>query len=375
MSARLATLALEDAVSWVEPGYSRAVVNRAGKALITSSDEEVRADARIVLSNWRSAHGWPLATLAVTLKERAKKIDGRVLVVQRLKRLVSIENKLLRRQETRATQIQDIGGCRIIVPTMRDVNRIKGFYEIGNSRVFSLHRTDDYIAQPKDTGYRSLHWVYRYDSPLRPQWKNMRIELQVRTQIQHIWATAVEVVSFFLGQDFKAGEGNARWLRLFVLAAHWIALEERCPGVQGIPDDRSAFVDELGTLWRELSADEMLTGWSHSVNFLKQAQSKGVWRYLLHLNLADHRATISNFLKKNESEASAAYAKLELRHAEDPRHHIVLVAADSVKQLHRGFPSFFADTNLFRRMMERAISPSRPAPRPMRAGRARHGLP
>ena len=211
-------------MAWVEPRFTRGEVNRAGKAILQSNDPVALDSAREILKNWRSAHGFPLNGMTRTLNNRAVKLaPRRHLIAQRLKRLVSIENKLSRRTMVRATQIQDVGGCRIVLSTMSELRKMRLVYEQGNSRVFHLHRTDDYITNPKASGYRSLHLVYRYDSKGGPQWRNMRVELQMRSRLQHAWATAVETVAFFEGQDLKASEGSEDWLRFFTLAAHHIA--------------------------------------------------------------------------------------------------------------------------------------------------------
>ena len=156
-------------------------------------------------------HGYPLNALTTTLRQRAGRVTDSFLVASRLKRLVSIEHKLLRRQQVRATQIQDIGGCRVVLSSMKEVQALYTIYQKRSSRVFFRHRVDDYIERPKrDTGYRSLHMVYIYDSPRKPIYRNMRVELQIRSQLQHAWANAVETVAFFEGHDLKAGEERSR---------------------------------------------------------------------------------------------------------------------------------------------------------------------
>jgi len=37
------------------------------------------------------------------------------------------------------------------------------------------------------------------------------IEIQIRSKLQHIWATAVETVGFFTGQAIKSNEGEKEW--------------------------------------------------------------------------------------------------------------------------------------------------------------------
>ena len=350
-------------VTWVKPEYSRADVNRAGKVLIESGGAMRRTEARRVVANWRSAHGYPLHALTNTLANRCDSIlDGRGIVTRRLKRLVSIENKLLRRPHTRATQIQDLGGCRVILPTIADVRTLQAIYEARKKGVFTLHRTDDYITHPKSSGYRSLHLVYRYESEKKPDWQNMRVELQMRSALQHMWATAVEAASFFLGQDLKAGEsegeGNPQWLRFFVLMGHWIAFEEWSPSVPNVdihtPEE---FPEELAALANDLDVDNRLAYWAASFKFIGQhAQGmKSAHRFLVHMDVNEQTVQLQGFSKREGARASDIYSGLEIQYADDPNHHVILVTARSYNVLKQGYPGFFADTTGFREVVARAM--------------------
>ena len=64
----------------------------------------------------------------------------------------------------------------------------------------------DYIAHPKSDGYRGVHYVYKYRSGSTPkaEFNSLRIEVQLRSRLQHAWATAVETVSTFTGQALKS---------------------------------------------------------------------------------------------------------------------------------------------------------------------------
>jgi ppGpp synthetase/RelA/SpoT-type nucleotidyltranferase len=49
------------------------------------------------------------------------------------------------------------------MPSVYDVQRLVADYR--NSEIkHHLHNCDDYIAQPKDSGYRGVHLIYRYTS-------------------------------------------------------------------------------------------------------------------------------------------------------------------------------------------------------------------
>jgi Region found in RelA / SpoT proteins len=348
-----ASLCREDEVPWVKPQHSRNAVSRAGKLLITSRDAVERTEARRVLANWRSAHGWPLHVLTQTLRNRCETcLEGRGLVTQRLKRLVSIENKLLRRPHTRATQIQDLGGCRVVLRRIEDVRLLYKVYQERAGGAFSIHHVDDYIAKPKTSGYRSLHLVHRYESDKKPEWRNMRIELQMRTEKQHQWATAVEAASFFLGQDLKAGEaegeGDKQWLRFFFLMANFTAILEQSNIHPDIGGSLKDFLKELLDLYRALDVDNLLSGWAASFKFLGK-YVKAAHRFLVHMDVVKHEVAIFGFAEREEAIAAARYAELEIEYADDPNQHVVLVSAASYKLLQQGYPGFFADTEAFRR--------------------------
>ena len=42
------------------------------------------------------------------------------------------------------------------------------------------------------SGYRGVHLIYRYNSDRKTEYNTLLIEMQLRSQLQHAWATAVE---------------------------------------------------------------------------------------------------------------------------------------------------------------------------------------
>ena len=63
-------------MTWTKPEYGKAKVDRAGHILIddNSTEEEIE-EARNVLNNWRSSHGYPMNTFQARLRQVSKKID------------------------------------------------------------------------------------------------------------------------------------------------------------------------------------------------------------------------------------------------------------------------------------------------------------
>ncbi|WP_305461543.1 RelA/SpoT domain-containing protein [Photobacterium leiognathi] len=71
------------------------------------------------------------------------------------------------------------------------------------------------MEEPKESGYRSYHLVYGYQNKKYEKLNGLQIEMQIRTAVQHSWATAVEVVGAFTAQSLKSSQGNEKWLDFF----------------------------------------------------------------------------------------------------------------------------------------------------------------
>jgi len=106
-------------MAWIHPIYGREVVNKAARALVDPGHREYEDDFFIV-NNWRSAHSFPLNTFKIGLLRRARQIDEKAIIAQRLKRFSSIAMKLRRFPDMRLTQMQDIAGCRAIFKSIGD---------------------------------------------------------------------------------------------------------------------------------------------------------------------------------------------------------------------------------------------------------------
>ena len=70
--------------------------------------------------------------------------------------------------------------------------------------------------------------IYKYKNNQHPQYDGLRLELQIRTKLQHIWATAVETMGTFLGQALKSRQGDKAWIDFFAETSSAFALMENC---------------------------------------------------------------------------------------------------------------------------------------------------
>jgi GTP pyrophosphokinase len=126
--------------------------------------DERRLDRQVYIDNM-------LAILRGELQGAA--INGEVS--GRAKHIYSIWRKM-KRKDIPFSQVYDIRAVRVLVPTIRDCYTVLGI-------VHSLwrnipHEFDDYIASPKENGYRSLHTAV---------WgpENKVLEVQIRTFEMH----------------------------------------------------------------------------------------------------------------------------------------------------------------------------------------------
>jgi len=346
-------------MAWITPEFTSGTVNRAGKLLV-SVDEYTLADedydeALKVINNWRACHAYPLLALRMTLTTRAKKVDARAIVAQRLKRLSSIHIKLIRNEHMALSQMQDIGGCRAVVRSVSHVDRLVSLHETAASaRPLSgaeLVKKYDYVVTPKTDGYRSVHLIYKYRSAAKDKavWNGLRIEIQIRSRLQHAWATAVETVDTFTRQSIKTGGGKDDWRRFFLLMATAIAIMERRPHCKGCPQDINAIRTELISLVHKLSVRSVLRGWSKAMKRLPSRTTKNAAVYLLYLDATegDERIKITGFASARQAKASETYLATERMIKDKPTHQAVLVSAHSLQSLRSAFPNYFADTRVF----------------------------
>jgi hypothetical protein len=73
-------------------------------------------------------------------------------------------------------------------------------------------------------------------------YNGLRIEMQLRSRLQHAWATAVETVGTFLRQALKSSQGEGAWLKFFALMGSALARREHTPLVPGTPGAEAVLV-------------------------------------------------------------------------------------------------------------------------------------
>lgn len=332
-----------------EVKYSRSQIKKAGKRYITpDADENEKVEALALINNWRAAHSFPLQVIYMHVQRIA---PPNAIVAQRLKRLYSITQKLSRFPNMSLTAMQDIGGCRVIVDSIPQVYNM--IDRLTKSRMRHHKKEEyDYIAHPKPDGYRSYHIVYSYFSEKNPKYNGLFIEIQVRTHIQHIWATAIEMMDAFTGNPLKIGQGDPKNKHFFVLASKLLEIYEignySVDSVKNSEEvaDFIAYNQEHQILNRLRSIKEAV-GYVRSVESLEQGY------YLLRLNRKSNQLVINNFKKKDLEQATNQYDIAEK--TRDVDEDVVLVSTSSYNMLKQAYPNYFSDINEFISLIEKFI--------------------
>lgn len=332
---------------WVAPAYSRTQIDRAGLDLATAPSAVGASDpARVVVNNWRASHGFPLNSIQMSLRGRSRRVDPEAVVAQRLKRERSLVRKLQRAGTMRLTQMQDIGGCRAVVSGLPAVQELQGLYET-EAGAHDTIDADDYLTAPPESGYRSVHVIQRYHSSRKPEFDGLLIEIQLRSLLQHAWATAVETVDAFLGTDLKSGDGPDDWLRLFALLGTAFARIEGTAPVPGTPGRLTDLNREIRQLARQVELTYTLNMWGSTVDYIAEPDFRAQKYLLLEMRPDKGSMSITPFRQREFEEATEAYSRVEVELAEIAGAQAVLVSVDSLKNLRRSYPTYFADSSLF----------------------------
>lgn len=333
-------------MAWIEPEFSKKAVSRAGDHLLDNSlSEEQHSEAMLILNNWRSSHAFPLTIVQTFLRAKANKIDRHALIAQRLKRVPSILGKLKRFPTMRLHRMQDIGGCRAVVADVKKVYKLRD--DLVNSRTrHEFIKENDYINHPKESGYRGIHLIYKYRSSKTIIYNDHMIEIQIRTQLQHAWATTVEIVGTFLKESLKSSQGPEEWLHFFKLISVLFSDLEECSPKEIVVEEIENIRAEARKLADKLYVIEKLQAFSVSTHHIGE-QNKSSGYFLLSLRTDKRTIQVNHYNKRDLVVATELYLELEKEYENNVNANVVLVAAASIKSLRVAYPNYFADSRVF----------------------------
>jgi len=346
--------------------YTGKQIIRAGEDLINSNikeDNKKFSFAMDVLSFWRFSHEEALEVAFTKLQTVALQQDKNAIFAKRLKRHASIVFKLKRFSSMKLKNIQDIGGCRCIVTDQKKLIKIardlKKMPEFRGTKGRIKYK--DYIKKPKEDGYRGYHLMGSFSAS---DGDNKTIEIQLRTKLQHYWATALEIVDLFTGQALKSNQGDDKWQQFFFDVGEQFAVMESIHLFSSMPQNNqfTNYVDSLNkSQSRILSCDSVkhccskldvikkLDAFAGSLKVIDSEiiQNPNSGYVLLKINI-NQKTVSSEFFKKEDNKlAETKYIEAEKEFAEKNGTVVALVSTTAVGGIKEAYPNYFADSSEF----------------------------
>lgn len=96
--------------------------------------------------------------------------------------------------------IRDIAGIRVICPFIEDVYNVARM--LIKQKDVELIEAKDYILNPKENGYRSLHLIVTVEVQFSNQAKKIPVEIQIRTIAMNFWASTEHQLRYKKDREF-----------------------------------------------------------------------------------------------------------------------------------------------------------------------------
>ena len=352
----------------VEKKYSGKQVEKAGIALQDLNnliiDNDKFESVMDVLSYWRSSHEESLDLALDKLEDVVSKKDKSAIYAKRLKRYISIVQKLMRFKDMSLKNMQDIGGCRAVVANEKKLRQsVRGLKKLSYFKFENRkHKYKDYIETPKDDGYRGYHLIGKFPD----KDKNFKsIEVQLRTKIQHYWATTLEIVDLFTDQALKSNQGDQLWKDFFIQISKQFAIMEKVHLFEFMnknsqlghyifqlkkQDGAAKSLSEVKKTCSKLKVRKKLIAFSSSLRGIdKRLDSENISAgyVLLKIDTEEKMVVSTIFDDKDGKEAESAYTQAEKEFATTDAMVVALVSSGAVGGIKKAYPNYFADSSEF----------------------------
>lgn len=326
--------------------YSKNQVRKAGECIRKGNGDIDNAIE--IIQQYRAAHLYPLMIIKNLVWKHAQKINKNAIIARRLKRLPTIIDKLRRKtldgktkNSIAVTRMGDIGGCRVIVENRLELLLLDS--SLDKSRTTHNSKVKDYITSPKATGYRGIHRIYScYSRDEEHQWKGFDIEVQLRTKLQHLWATTVEVVDLCEGRSLKTNpfESNPSWIEFFRIMSEFIADEEGFIFIT--PQNKNILKAQLISHNNKLNAIEKLLSFNRLFSDKQINLSQRKSGYVI-IAIKGNSIYYKTFSPAQKHKAVAQYSIIE----KDDNYNSLFVEMDDLRKLSSAYPNYLIDTRFF----------------------------
>ena len=361
--------------------FSGNQVTKAGELFLNEdilNNDEMFLHAMDVLSFWRYSHNQSLENAFSKLQVIVLNKDKKSIFAKRLKRYISIIDKLKRFKSMKLKNMQDIGGCRAILTNekklrqvVRELKKQPEFRHKGKK----LYKIKDYIKSPKEDGYRGYHIIGRFNDKKNVEKK---IEIQLRTYIQHYWATALEIIDLFTGQALKSNQGEYKWTYFFSHVSEQFSIMDSIHMFNtytinekfhmykkiALTNENITSIKLIKKYYKELKIHDKLTAFASSIKIidtrLHEAEDEAIDEFvggyvLLDINISSSTVNSKLFRQRENELAEKEYIALEKKSIESGNI-VALVSTVAVGDIQEVYPNFFADSTMFLKHLDLIIN-------------------
>lgn len=354
--------------------YSKSRVNKAGREIRLGCSGETREEEIEIIQNYRETHLYPLMLIKNHIFQWSRKVDKKSIVARRLKRLPTILDKLERptldgksANAIQLTRMHDIGGCRAIVANLSNLKELHKALTKSKS-IHKIIKTYDYLS-PKDSGYSGIHIIYSCfnESEEKNEWSKTKIEVQLRTELQHAWATSLEIIDTLENINLKTSlTGHEDLREFFKLSGQLVAHEEKACELSDT--EKTKIRKRLKELENQLTIIAKLGKYNLAIQMVTSTQ-KLPRRVQKHQGLFLVNMSVPKKVKgkKNEMNISVELtgfspkdtemALSELAKSEGDKNIMisVLISAGDARSLKKAYPNYFGSTQVFQKFIKKQI--------------------
>ena len=322
---------------------------------------ELTEEEKLEFDNFREAHNIIIKLFTIELKK--VNFSKQHLTASRNKRIETIISKLCRPEKPKLDRIHDIAGTRIIFENIKSLEDYIDILENTELVNFKEKINEDknrynYIKNPKSDGYRSIHKVFYYSSNIPYSTlneksfnlENKKIELQLRTRLQHIWATTVEIYDIINKSNIKTGTHNKLETKegLFFKNCSLVFEGIESNDVEKIKiNSNKIFRDkDLVEIYNRLKGIKNIK----NIQLPKTLGSDEVFILITDLNKGKTTFFTTDPIEKNDKQdtflINASYRRLEEKNTKG-EYILLLLTLGDIKKLKNVYPNYFLNTNKF----------------------------
>ena len=178
--------------------FTKNILQRLGRNLRDSENPSLENIA--LLQEYRLSHKDIVKNVFDIICNEAHAINEEAICTFRIKRIDSIIRKLQRlKGRLELKSMRDIAGCRCIMQSDAEVFKLMN--NLKHTLLQLVQEPNIYMGKRrKDTGYGSIHLYVTL-----PAYEKLCVEIQIRTEEQHDWATFVETIDLLYDTKLKEG--------------------------------------------------------------------------------------------------------------------------------------------------------------------------